>query len=46
MNNFENSLREGYAKKVEVNTLRAQSLFKSSGEAIAAARSIHFEYKN
>ena len=43
MNNFENSLREGFVKKVAVNTLRAKSLIQSSHEAIESAQSIPFE---
>lgn len=43
MNNFEHSLREGYAKKVDVNTVRAKSLVQSSHEAIETAKSIPIE---
>ena len=38
--NFENSLRDGKAKKVLPNELRASSLFKSSIQAIETARAI------
>ncbi len=41
--NFEQNIREGYAKKTPVNTLRAKSLIKSSKEAIATAKSIAIE---
>src|SRR3989338_3092184 len=38
--NFENSLREGKAKKVMPNNIRASSLFKSSIQAIETAKVI------
>ena len=38
--NFETSLIEGKAKKVEPNKLRASSLFKSSIQAIETAKAI------
>ncbi len=41
--NFEKSMKGGYVKKVEVNTLRAKSLIKSSREAVKSALSIKLE---
>ncbi len=38
--NFENSLREGYVRKVPVNTIRAKSLIKSAKQAIETAKTI------
>ncbi len=38
--NFENSLKEGYAKKIPINTIRAKNLIKSAEEAIETAKEI------
>ncbi len=42
MNNFEESLKEGYAKQIPTNSIRAKSLIKSSQEAINTAKEIPF----
>ena len=38
--NFEQSIREGYAKKVPIDNIRAKSIIVSSKQAIATAKNI------
>ena len=40
MNKFDQSLAEGYVKRIPISTLRAKSLIKSAEEAIATAKDI------
>ncbi len=37
---FENSIKEGYAKRIPINIIRAKSLMKSSKQAIETAKLI------
>jgi len=41
--NFEESLKEGFAKKINVNVIRAKSLLNSSMQAIEGAKSLKLQ---
>lgn len=43
---FQKSLEEGYAKKVEVDKIRAKSLVKSANDALLAAKELQLKEHN